>query len=83
MNWPNLRGLALRKDAGFACVSHERPEDILAQDDVGVHHLNIRRSRASKPGLTINIQKYYEADDNVYDVLKERPGRSESRGSQK
>ncbi|MCK9594484.1 MAG: Flp pilus assembly complex ATPase component TadA [Candidatus Omnitrophica bacterium] len=63
--------LPLRKEGDALVLAMSDPQDIMALDDIRLNTgMSVKPLLAAKSEINNHIKKYYQAEDNIYDILK-------------
>lgn len=66
--------IPIRREEGYIVLAMSNPQDILAMDEVRMRtNLKPKPILCSKSDINRAVDKYYQIDDSVYDILKNVP----------
>ena len=61
----------VRKEGAVLVLAMSNPMDVIALDDIrAITNMNIKSVLATKSDITASIEKYYNSDEMIYDLLK-------------
>lgn len=65
----------VRREGDALILAMSNPQDVVAMDEVRIHaNMRIKPVLASRSDINRAVDKYYQTDESLYDILKHVPG---------